>query len=351
MRRQVVAVVVPCFRVKSKVLAVLDKIGPNVDMIVVVDDACPEDSGRHVQEISRDSRVEVVRLEANQGVGGAVLAGYARAIDKGADIVVKLDGDGQMDPALIPLFVEPIRRGEADYTKGNRFYNVDDVRSMPPARLFGNAILSFVTKASSGYWTIFDPTNGYTAVAAAVLERLATGKIARRYFFESDMLFRLGTIRARVVDVPMAAVYADETSGLRIGKVLGPFLAGNVGNLLKRLVYNYFLRDFSIASLQLVAGLCLLAFGTAFGAHAWHVSDVTGITASTGTVMLAALPVILGMQLFLSFMAYDMGATPDRAIHPMLPRSRRRAETPRAEQIAREVDELVRDLARRRDAA
>ena len=351
MRRQVVAVIVPCFRVKSKILAVIDAVGPEVDMIVVVDDACPEGSGEHVRASCRDPRVDIVSLAENQGVGGAVMAGYARAIAKGADILVKLDGDGQMDPALVPSFVEPIRRVQADYTKGNRFYNIEDVKAMPAARLVGNALLSFMTKAASGYWTIFDPTNGYTAISAAAFAQLAHRKIARRYFFESDMLFRLGTVRAKVVDVPMVAVYADETSGLRISRILGPFLAGNVGNFGKRLVYNYFLRDFTIASLELVVGLCLLAFGTIFGAQAWVASASSGVAASTGTVMLAALPVILGVQLLLSFMAYDMAAAPDRAITPTLPDGRRNAAAARAGRMAREVHELVSDLDHRRGAA
>ena len=318
MRRQTLAVVIPCFRARAHILAVLASIGPEVDHIVVVDDACPEKTGALVSAACRDPRVTVVTLAENQGVGGAVLAGYAHAAAAGADILVKLDGDGQMDPRLIARFVAPIRNGDADYTKGNRFYNIEDVKEMPAARLFGNAVLSFMTKLSSGYWTIFDPTNGFTALSTAVWRQLPDAKISRRYFFESDMLFRLGTIRARVVDVPMTAVYGDETSGLRIGRILGPFLAGNAANLFKRLVYSYVLRDFSIASLELFVGACMLAFGILFGSHAWMASAASGVTASTGTVMLAALPVILGMQLLLSFLAYDMAAMPKSAIHPLL---------------------------------
>ncbi|MGA3400359.1 MAG: glycosyltransferase family 2 protein, partial [Acetobacteraceae bacterium] len=241
-----------------------------------------------------------------------------QAVADEAGVIVKLDGDGQMDPALISAFVMPILDGWADYTKGNRFYNIEDVRRMPKVRLLGNAILSFVTKLSSGYWTIFDPTNGFTAISAAVVRHLPLHKISRRYFFESDMLFRLGTLRACVIDIPMAAAYGDEVSSLKIGRVLPQFLRGHLRNLGKRLLYAYFVRDFSVATLQLVFGTLFLIFGLVFGLHAWIVSASDRTYASTGTVMLAALPVIVGIQFLLSFIAFDMAATPSRAIHSLL---------------------------------
>lgn len=318
----VVAVVIPCHRVRDRVMDVLARIGPEVGRIFVVDDACPEATGRYVQEHCRDSRVEVVFHAVNQGVGGAVMTGYRWAMAAGAAVIVKVDGDGQMDPALIPRFVAPILEGRADYTKGNRFHNVEDVRTMPAARLIGNAGLSFLSKASTGYWQVFDPTNGYTAIDARALAALPLAKIHPRYFFETDLLFRLGTIQAAVVDVPMVAVYEDHVSGLRISRVMLPFLAGNLRNTGKRIVYNYFLRNFSLASLQLVAGLALMAFGTVVGVVGWGGSIASGVPATTGTVMLAALPIVLGFQLLLSFMAFDIASAASRAISPMLPVAR-----------------------------
>lgn len=314
-----VAVVIPCYRVRRHILPLLGRIGPEVSTIYVVDDACPEETGAYVVENCRDERVTVLMHEQNQGVGGAVMTGYRHALAMGAGVIVKLDGDGQMDPALIPRFVAPIHEGRADYTKGNRFYNIEDVRAMPMGRLIGNAGLSFLSKLSSGYWTIFDPTNGYTAVNVKVLGFLPLPKIHSRYFFETDMLFRLGTVQAAVIDVPMKAVYGDEQSGLRIGRVFLQFLTGNLANAGKRVFYSYFLRGFSVASLELVAGLVLLVFGIVVGVGAWVESAATGRPATTGTVMLAALPVILGVQLLLSFLAYDIGSVPTRAISGLLP--------------------------------
>lgn len=318
----VIAVVIPCYRVRTHILGLLARIGPEVAQIFVVDDACPEGSGAHVLAGCLDRRVVVLVHEQNQGVGGAVITGYQHALAAGADVILKLDGDGQMDPALIPQFVKPILQGRADYVKGNRFHNIEDVRAMPMARLVGNAALSFMTKLSSGYWNMFDPTNGYTAISAAVLSHLPLHKVKRRYFFESDMLFRLGTLHALVLDLPMTAVYADEQSGLKIRRIFLDFLGGNIGNFCKRVFYGYFLRGFSIASLELLAGLFFLLFGVVFGAQGWASSIATGQAATTGTVMLAALPVILGVQLRLSFLAFDIGAIPHSPIAPLLPPKR-----------------------------
>ena len=228
-----VAVVIPCYRVKDQILGVLSRIGDQVSSIIAVDDACPDGSGEYIRKHSRDPRLTVLFHEENKGVGGAVMTGYRYAAAAGATVMVKVDGDGQMDPALIRHFVRPILDGEADYTKGNRFYNIEDVRSMPPLRLIGNAALSFMTKFSSGYWNIFDPTNGYTAISAAVFLKLPD-KTKSRYFFESDLLFRLGTMRAVVCDIPMSAVYADEHSNLRIDLVFNQFLVGHCVNTFKR---------------------------------------------------------------------------------------------------------------------
>ncbi len=314
----VVAAVVPCYRVGDAVLGVIAAMPPEVSAIYVVDDACPDGSGARVEAQCRDPRVAVLRNAENQGVGGAVLRGYAAALEAGADIVVKIDGDGQMDPRLVPAFVAPIAAGEADYTKGNRFFNLDKLAGMPPMRLFGNAVLSFLTKLSSGYWDVFDPTNGYTAVHAGVLRQLPFDKLSRRYFFESDMLFRLNTLRAVVVDVPMHARYAGETSSLRISRVAAEFLVKHPRNFAKRIFYNYYLRDMSLASIELPLGLALLGFGTVFGAAKWIASRASGTPAASGTVMLAAVTVIIGIQFVLAFLAHDIASVPRRPVHRRL---------------------------------
>jgi len=313
-----IGVVIPCFRVKKHVLSVISGMPECVDRIYVVDDCCPECTGEFVSQNCLDPRVRVLKNASNLGVGGAVLSGYQAAILDGVDVIVKVDGDGQMDPGLIPVFVEPILSGVADYTKGNRFYNIDDVSTMPKVRLFGNAFLSFLTKISSGYWNIFDPTNGYTAIHAKVAGILPVEKISKRYFFETDMLFRLKTYGAVVVDVPMKAVYADEISNLSVRRVVFEFAVSNLKNLVKRVFYDYYLRNLSVASLELPLGILLLMFGVVFGVFNWSLASSHGVTASAGTVMLAALPIILGVQFLLSFLSYDIFSVPKTPIHKLL---------------------------------
>ncbi len=315
----IIAVVIPCFKVRPHILVVLAGIGPSVARIYAVDDCCPERSGDLIEADCADPRVMVLRHAQNQGVGGAMVTGYRRARADGADIIVKIDGDGQMDPSLLDHFTAPIIAGRADYTKGNRFFDITALKPMPPVRVFGNAGLSFLTKLSSGYWTLFDPTNGYTAIHAKLIDFIPLDALPRRYFFESDMLFRLGTLRACVMDIPMAAVYGDEVSNMNIKKVIPEFLRGHARNFTKRLVYNYFLRDFSLASLEFVAGVLLIGFGTLAGLYFWIHNGLLNVTTSSGTVMLAALPIILGLQLLLSFIGYDIASVPSSAIFPTLP--------------------------------
>lgn len=310
-----IAVVVPSYKVIRHLANVVSSIPALVWRIYVIDDACPEGSGKFVEESMKDHRVRVLYHAQNQGVGGAVMTGYMAAIADGARVIVKIDGDGQMDPSLIPYFVEPILSGDADYTKGNRFFDLEEIRAMPSVRLFGNAILSLMTKLSSGYWNLFDPTNGYTAIHVDVAKRLPFGKLSRRYFFETDMLFRLNTLRAVVVDVPMDAKYGDEVSSLKITKIVGEFVVKHSRNFCKRVFYNYYLRDMSIASIELPLGFFLLVFGIGFGGYHWFESANAGVPKSAGTVMLSALPILMGFQLLLGFLAYDIASVPRRALH------------------------------------
>ncbi|MGY3494958.1 glycosyltransferase family 2 protein [Bradyrhizobium sp. USDA 4502] len=313
-----ICAVIPCYKVKRHVLGVIAKIGPEFDAIYCIDDACPERSGDYIQSNSTDPRVTVLRNDRNRGVGSAVIRGYRQAVADGMDIAVKIDGDGQMDPRIASRFCIPIINGEADYSKGNRFYSPASLQGMPNVRVFGNAILSFFSKLSTGYWNLFDPTNGYTAISTRVLTLLPLEKLAERYFFETDILFRLSTVRARVIDVAMDAVYSDEVSGLHVRKILGPFLIGHLRNTWKRIAYNYFIRDFNVASVELCASIALILFGGTFGSYKWIVESAQREPATAGTVMLAALPIITGTQFFLAALNYDVASVPRAALHPTL---------------------------------
>lgn len=314
-----VAVVIPCYKVKRHVLGVIGAIGPEVDAIYCVDDACPQGSGAHVEANNQDARVRVVRHRDNQGVGGATLTGYVRAHRDGADIIVKIDGDGQMDPTILSRFLAPIVRGEADYCKGNRFWNLSTIHHMPWLRRVGNLALSFMAKASTGYWDTFDPTNGYTAIHAKLVPNLPVAAISKRYFFETDLLFRLNTVRAVVVDIPMDAKYGDEVSNLRVSRILGEFAFKHMRNFTKRIFYRYFLRDLSIASFELLAAIAFLSFGVVYGGFHWWLSVSSGQPAAFGTIMLSALAISSGTQLLLAFLGFDIANVPRRPVYPSLP--------------------------------
>ena len=305
-----IAVAIPCYKVTQHVLGVIAAIGPEVHAIYAVDDACPDHSGNFIQTHNQDPRVKVLFNPENRGVGGAIITAYKAAIADGMDIVVKIDGDGQMNPALLPKFIRPLLRGEADYTKGNRFFRPESVQGMPPVRLFGNAVLSFMTKLSCGYWNLMDPTNGYTAARTCVLAELPLDKLEKRYFFETDMLFRLNTLRAVVKDIPMDSVYADEESNLKIGKVLPEFLKKHASRLWRRYVYSYLVRDFNVGTLYSLCGLLLVIAGSAFGAMHWFHSATSNHAATSGTVMIAALPVLIGIQCLIAFLHYDVSNVP-----------------------------------------
>ncbi|MBQ9405164.1 MAG: glycosyltransferase family 2 protein [Desulfovibrio sp.] len=311
-----IAVVIPCYKCRSQILDVLARVGKEVRRIYVIDDCCPEGTGKLVQDRVNDPRVRVLFNAQNLGVGGAVMRGYRAALEEKENaIIVKIDGDGQMDPALLSRFAAPLRRGLADYTKGNRFYNPDQIYCMPKIRIFGNVVLSFLSKFSTGYWQTFDFTNGYTAIAREVLRRLDMDKIDKRYFFESDMLFRLNIIRAVVTDIPMSARYGDEKSNLNIAQCVGRFFFKHCVNTAKRIFYNYFLRDLSLASLELLLGLLLSIWGCLFGGFTWINALANNATTPAGTAILAGTMIIVGLQLLLGFFAYDMANVPSHPLH------------------------------------
>ena len=304
------AVVIPSYRVTNHILEVLAGIGPEVDRIYVIDDACPDKSGDLVKKKCKDKRVTVISHTENLGVGGAVVTGYRAAMADQMDVVVKVDGDGQMNPALIPTIARPVMSGEADYAKGNRFDSLENLFAMPKVRIFGNAALSLWSKLSAGYWSITDPTNGFTAIHRKALEAIHLDKLRKTYFFESDLLFRLSIINAVVVDVPMDAVYGDEKSNLRIRKVLIEFPWRHTVNLWKRVFYKYYLREWSVASFELPLGLILTIFGAWFGVSRYLEASEAGRATTAGQVTLSAVALILGVQLLLSFLSYDVQSEP-----------------------------------------
>lgn len=309
----IIDVVIPCYRVSKHISQVVGDVlaSPDIRYVIVVDDACPEHSAKKVgATFPGESRVVILEHHANSGVGGALLTGYAYAFAKGADLVVKIDGDGQMSPRLVHGLVAPILRKEADYTKGNRFFYPHDLLKMPRLRLIGNAVLSLVNKFSSGYWSIMDPTNGFTALHRLAYRRLDLATIDRRYFFESDMLYQLGIINAVVKDVAMPVIYGEESSSLNIPRVLVQFPPKYLNRLLKRIGFKYYVREFNIASLEILFGLPSLLTGLIFGGYEWATHLQANEVTPAGTVMIVGLLILIGFQLLLSAVNYDITHEP-----------------------------------------
>ncbi|GIW39933.1 MAG: hypothetical protein KatS3mg076_0510 [Candidatus Binatia bacterium] len=292
-----VAVVVPAHNEARHLPGVLRAIPEFVDRVFVVDDGSTDGTSEAARAVS-DPRIEVLRHEQPRGVGGATLAGFRRALEEGADLLAKVDGDGQMDPAFLPRLLDPLCDG-CGYAKGNRFLHADALRRMPRPRLVGNFLLTFLTKLASGYWRIFDPQNGYVAARAEVLRLLDLGKISEDFFFENDMLIHLNVHGVRVCDVPLEARYGDEESSLRIRQVLLTFPYKLFRGFWYRVYEKYILRDFSPIGVFWFLGAPLLVWGTGFGLWTWARSLVTGHPATTGTVMLSVLPFLLGFELVL----------------------------------------------------
>lgn len=304
-----VAIVLPAYNEAAHIGDVLAAIPAWVDRVFVVDDASTDGTAEIVGTIA-DGRVTLLRHETNRGVGGAMVTGYRTALAAGADIIVKMDADGQMLASDLERLVRPIATGMAEYTKGNRFYFRNATRDMPKMRGFGNSLLSLLTKAASGYWHVFDSQCGFTAVKAPFLRLLDLDRIAPDYFFENDMLIQMNAVGARVVDVPVTTVYGAETSHVRIHRVALSFPPRLIGKAISRFWRKYLLTDFGIVAVLTALGLALGVFGVAFGTYHWWQSVVHGTPATTGTVMIAVLPIILGFQLLLQALGLNVAASP-----------------------------------------
>ena len=304
-----IAVVVPAYNEARLVGQVLRTLPDFVDHVIAVDDCSTDDTFTTINS-TNESRVLALRTPQNQGVGGATMLGYEKALELSSEIMVKIDGDGQMQPEYIHLLLDALIEDSYDYAKGNRFLASGSLRQMPRHRLFGNIILTFANKLASGYWHVFDPQNGYTAITADSLRRLDLSAVHKRYFFENDMLIALNFNNARVRDVPIPARYGDEESKLNPFKagITFPFLF--LPRFCRRIYQKYVLRDFSPIALFLFVGLLLLTWGIGFGAYHWIKSVVTGVTTTTGTVMLSVLPLILGFQLILEAIVLDIREAP-----------------------------------------
>jgi len=311
----IITVVIPCFKTSYKTTnSIIDKIPSNITNIIVVDDKCTFETGKQLAKICKDKRLKIIYHTKNKGVGGAVISGYRLAIKKKSDIIIKLDGDGQMDPLEIHKLLKPILNGEADYSKGNRLSNLKDLRKMPTARLIGNFIFSVCAKFTTGYWDIFDFSNGFTAIKGSVLKNLITEEIDERFFFETDMLFHLYIMRAKVVDVSMKPIYGDEKSNLNILKVARYFPLMMLKRFFQRIKFTYFIMKISFNSLGLLLGLIFLFVGLIIGIYNSIYFGSMGEFTPNGIIMTVALNLLIGIFLLCYFVIEDTKNVPSKIL-------------------------------------
>jgi dolichol-phosphate mannosyltransferase len=319
LRKYEIAVLIPSYRVEETIGAVLAGLPRFVKHVIVVDDASPDRTSAIVEKFAaKDPRILLLQHGRNQGVGGAMRTGFLKALELGAQIVVKVDGDDQMDLTYLPDMLVPLIEGRADYTKGNRFRDFHALQQMPFIRRAGNMALGFLTKAATGYWNLFDPTNGFVAIRADVLVQLPMQRIDRTFFFETSMLANLYMIGAVVRDVPMPARYRGESSNLSVRRTLFEFPFKLIQTFFRRLAVKYMIYDFSMASVYILTGLPLLLFGLIFGSIKWVDYAVRDVPAPTGTVMLPTLSVLLGIQFLIAAIEIDLRSTPKTPLSPPL---------------------------------
>lgn len=303
-----IAVVIPYYKASKHIVAVLNKLPDLVTKVYVIDDCSPEPFPETALKAFKN--VEYIKNERNLGVGGATKVGLTKAIADGMAIVVKVDADDQMDTTYIKDLVVPLIENKASYAKGNRFRDFKALRQMPFVRKMGNLGLSFLTKAATGYWNNFDPTNGFFAIKTETLKMLDFEAIANRYYFETSLIAQLYFQEAVIKDVPMPAVYNGEKSNMVVWKMPFVFLPKLIKTFINRIYKSYFVYDFNMSSIYILIGAPLFLFGLIYGVYNWWFYSSQDIFAPTGTIMLVTLTIIIGFQLLLQAIHYDITKVP-----------------------------------------
>jgi glycosyltransferase involved in cell wall biosynthesis len=302
---QSIAVVIPAYQAEGFIQGVIRRIPSYVDWIIVTDDASSDGTAAAVEAIS-DPRIRLLRHSENRGVGSAMVTGFREALALKADLIAKIDADGQMDPQFLDRFARAAVRFPCDYVKANRFGHMEELPAMPGIRLAGNLLLTFLTKFASGCWNVFDPQNGYVMITRKMLKRLDLKKLDRGYFFENSMLIHLNIMKARIAEIYLPARYGEEKSSMRLSQIAATFPAKLLQGYLYRIYHKYVFRSLSPFAIMLLFGFIAMLWGIVWGGIAWWRSYATAIAAPTGTVMLALLPLLLGWSALLQALVLDV---------------------------------------------
>ena len=308
-----VGVVVPAYNESGHVGEVIETMPDYVDRIYAVDDASTDGTWGEVRDCARrvnrraaesspdrgaDTRVVTIQHDRNRGAGAAVKTGYSRALDDDIDVIAVMDGDGQMDPDHLERIVAPVAAGEVTYAKGNRLSSRRDYERMSRWRLFGNVLLTLLTRVSSGYWEVSDPQNGFTAISSDGLRRVRFERLYDEYGFLNHLLFALNLDREQIADVAHPSVYGDETSTIRYSTFVPRVSALLARNFVERIGRSYVLRQFHplVVSYALGATVTLTGiFGGIYALSSASVDAFLGGMLSVSVGALGGLLLILGM--------------------------------------------------------
>lgn len=304
-----ISLVIPAYNESRLIKPTLENVPKIIDRVYVIDDASTDAMSEVVTQIQKkDKRIVLIKRKKNKGVGAGIITGYMKSLEEGYDIAVVIGGDNQMDLVDLPNFLEPIVKDEADYTKGNRFMYAKGIPSvMPGQRLFGNSLLSLMTKIASGYYKIFDTMDGYTAINKRGLEIADWKNAWKGYGYPAEFLIRANAYGLRVKDVPRRAIYlpGERQSQIKLFKYILKVTPMIVKSFFWRLGKKYILRDFHPLVFFYGMGLVLFPLGVIIGL--WIMYHLLfGVGISINWVVLCALFVIMGFQSLLFAMFFDM---------------------------------------------
>lgn len=310
-KRNRISVSVPAYNEEKLISKTLETIPSFVDYIIAVDDKSKDNTIQQILRCkNRDKRIHLISSKENLGLGHTVIKAHNFAVEKGADIIVVMAGDNQMDPAFMSILLDTVIEEKMDLAKGNRFFHRQDLKKMPRFRIIGNIFLTFISKFCTGYWSISDPINGYTALRVETFKKIDVSKIASRYGFEPSLLIELALIDAKVKDVFIPARYGNEKSKVNLladpARVIKTFLKG----FARRIFYKYTLYNFHPIALFYSVGFVLILIGLFFGFDIAFNSFILKRVATPATVMLFVAPFLLGMQLVLQAIVLDIQNEP-----------------------------------------
>lgn len=213
-----------------------------------------------VERYEQDGRMIQIDHAENRGAGGAIKTGYLAALVDGVDVIVTIDADGQMDPALMDRLIEPVVDGPVEYAKGTRLIDGDYWYDMPLFRAFGNTALTFLTRIASGYWGMTDSQNGYTAISRSALRQINVGDLFEYYGYCNSVLARLNANNIPIADVEVTTIYGEEESDITYPAYIRKVSLMLLRNFLWRIWKKYDIVDLeSPAVMYAISGLCLTA--------------------------------------------------------------------------------------------